>query len=68
MAEWQTMETAPKDRIVQFFCPGACEASKNILQGIWNDRLGIWTLNPYGTAQFTTLYPSRWAEIDDPPA
>lgn len=67
MADWATMDTAPVDRIVQLYCPGACSPTRDVLQGCWNTRLGIWTLNPYGTTQFTALNPTRWAELDAPP-
>lgn len=65
---WRPLnDQTPKDRMVEFYCPGISKPSKGILQGIWNDRLKIWTLNPYGTTQFVTLFPSMWREIGNPP-
>jgi hypothetical protein len=60
---WQTMESCPKDRAVMMYCPGACQASNDILMGIWLERLQIWELMPYGTIQPTTLFPTMWADI-----
>lgn len=65
---WSTMDNCPRDRMVNMFCPGVSPATKGVLQGLWNDRLQVWTLNPYGTTQFITLFPSRWCEIEEPPA
>ena len=60
---WPGMDSAPKDKQVMLYCPGISPDTGGVLMGGWNARLGIWVLLPYGTAQFTTLYPSRWADI-----
>lgn len=69
MADWQTIDSARKDgSIMNLFCPGACGATKDVLQGCWNDRLKNWILNPYGSTMFTTLFPTKWCELEAPPA
>lgn len=61
---WQGMDTAKKDgSMMMLFCPGISPDTKGILMGGWDARLAVWTLLPYGSAQPTTLYPSRWADI-----
>lgn len=67
-ANWQTMDNAPKDRVINVYCPGVCPPTSGVLQGVWNTRLSIWELNPYGTVQPVALYPNRWCDIEGPPA
>lgn len=67
--DWQPMDTAKQDgSMMNLFCPGVSDPTKGVLQGCWNARLGVWILNPYGSTQFTTLFPSRWCPIEAPPA
>lgn len=64
---WQSITTAPQDRMLNLLCPGMSAPTKGVLQGGWNARLSVWVLNPFGTVQFTTLFPSMWDEIEAPP-
>lgn len=78
MSDWATMDSAPKDKIVvdgkecdhiiNLFCPGVSPATRGVLQGYWDTRLKGWILNSYGQTQPTVLYPSRWCEVEMPPA
>lgn len=65
---WQPILSAPQDRMLQLFCPGISSPTKGVLQGQWNARLKVWVLNPYGSTQFTTLFPTQWCELTTPPA
>lgn len=65
---WATMDTAPKDQMINLYCPGVSAPTKGVLQGQWDSKNSRWALNPYGTNQTPTLYPSRWCGIEAPPA
>lgn len=65
---WRVLTEADKDKLMlELFCPGMSAPTKGVLQGQWNKRLNNWVLNPFGTVQFTTLFPSRCREIGPPP-
>lgn len=66
--DWTPIASAPQDgSMIEVFCAGISPPTKGVLQGCWNIRLGQWILNPYGTTQFTTLFPTMWRSIRPPP-
>lgn len=65
--EWQPAADAPKDRMINLYCPGVSTPTQGVLQGMWDNRNNRWMLNPYGTAQAPTLYPSMWCDLLPPP-
>lgn len=69
MADWPTIESAPQDgTMLNLYCPGISSPTGGVLQGSFDTRLRNWTLNPYGTTSFTTLFPTHWCSIETPPA
>jgi hypothetical protein len=78
VSDWQSLDTAPKDKKLLLFCPwvdspdgtgGHPEAKVNHhrIVGWWSADLNHWASSYPGGEPFK-VYPSRWTDLPDEPA
>lgn len=72
MIKWQTMETAPKDRVLLFFCiydyrdmGGRYVEMYEV--GQWGNPMSPSDEPGWENDEGAALYPIRWAELNRPP-
>lgn len=78
MSDWQSLDTASKDKKLLLFCPWVdspdgtgshpeAKANHHRIVGWWSEEEKHW-VSFYPGAKPFKVYPSRWTDIADEPA